>query len=63
MDVDVDADQLRRQGRLLEPEAWERCTLFDVNHRPTHMSPEELAVEYAEVAESADRLMPARSPL
>lgn len=35
--------QLQREGRLLADRAWERCTLFDVNFRPTHMSPQELA--------------------
>ena len=35
-------DRLRSQGRLLEDEAWERCTLFDVNFVPTGMSPEQL---------------------
>jgi radical SAM superfamily enzyme YgiQ (UPF0313 family) len=35
-------DRLEREGRLLEEEAWERCTLFDVNYRPARMSPEEL---------------------
>lgn len=35
-------DRLRREGRLIEEGAWERCTLFDVNHRPLHMSPETL---------------------
>ena len=34
--------QLKRQGRLLEDEAWEKCTLFDVNFRPTHMTSDEL---------------------
>lgn len=33
-------DRLLEEGRLLEPEAWERCTLFDVNFRPRNMSPE-----------------------
>jgi len=33
-------DRFLAEGRLLEPEAWERCTLFDVNFRPKHMSPE-----------------------
>jgi radical SAM superfamily enzyme YgiQ (UPF0313 family) len=33
-------DRLRDEGRLLEPEAWERCTLFDVNFHPKHMSPD-----------------------
>lgn len=31
-------ERLLRTGRLLEPEAWERCTLFDVNFRPDTMS-------------------------
>lgn len=35
-------EQLRREGRLLKERAWERCTLFDVNHVPTGMSPERL---------------------
>lgn len=33
-------DRFLAEGRLLEPEAWERCTLFDVNFRPRNMSPE-----------------------
>ena len=35
-------DRLLAEGRLLEPTAWERCSLFDVNFRPLHMSPDEL---------------------
>ena len=27
-------ERLKREDRLLYPEAWERCTLFDVNYRP-----------------------------
>ncbi|HWA24260.1 MAG TPA: radical SAM protein [Lacunisphaera sp.] len=34
--------RLTREKRLLESGAWDRCTLFDVNHRPSHMLPEEL---------------------
>lgn len=34
--------QLKAEGRLLEETAWEKCTLFDVNFRPAHMSVEEL---------------------
>jgi len=34
--------RLEREGRLLEPGAWDRCTLFDLNFRPSHMSPSEL---------------------
>jgi radical SAM superfamily enzyme YgiQ (UPF0313 family) len=35
-------DRLLREGRLLEPKRWDLCTLFDVNHRPKHMTPQEL---------------------
>jgi radical SAM superfamily enzyme YgiQ (UPF0313 family) len=34
--------RLQREGRLLEANAWELCTLFDVNFEPKHMSPGEL---------------------
>lgn len=34
--------RLEAEGRLLTPGQWERCTLFDVNYRPKHMSPDEL---------------------
>lgn len=35
-------DRLRRAGRLIRADAWESCTLFDVNFRPESMSVEEL---------------------
>ena len=35
-------DRLRREGRLLQPGAWQLTTLFDVNFRPTGMTPQEL---------------------
>lgn len=35
-------DRLKREGRLLREEAWELCTLFDVNFRPAHMTVAEL---------------------
>jgi radical SAM superfamily enzyme YgiQ (UPF0313 family) len=35
-------ERLGREGRLLEPGAWEKCTLFDVLYRPSHMSVEQL---------------------
>ena len=31
-------ERLRREGRLLHDAAWERCTLFDVNFRPSAMT-------------------------
>lgn len=35
-------DRLAAEGRLLHPGRWDRCTLFDVNYRPRHMTVEEL---------------------
>jgi len=35
-------DRLQREGRLLAERDWDRCTLFDVNFAPTHMTPERL---------------------
>lgn len=35
-------ERLRREGRVLREGAWELCTLFDVNFRPSHMSVAEL---------------------
>jgi len=34
--------RLKRENRLLEPQNWKKCTLFDVNFQPAQMSPEEL---------------------
>jgi radical SAM superfamily enzyme YgiQ (UPF0313 family) len=34
--------RLQREGRLIAPEAWETCTLFDVNFQPARMSVAEL---------------------
>lgn len=33
---------LLKRGRILEPGAWEKCTLFDINFVPNKMSVEEL---------------------
>jgi radical SAM superfamily enzyme YgiQ (UPF0313 family) len=41
--------RLLEEERLLEPEAWDRCTLFDVNFRPKQMSPETLQRELVEL--------------
>lgn len=35
-------ERLKREGRLLREEAWELCTLFDVNFRPAKMDVGEL---------------------
>ncbi len=34
--------RLRKEGRLLQDDAWETCTLFDVNFQPENMSVAEL---------------------
>ena len=34
--------RLKRDGRLLRDNAWEMCTLFDINFRPEQMTAEEL---------------------
>ena len=35
-------DRLGLEGRLLEPGNWKKCTLFDINYRPSGMSVDEL---------------------
>jgi radical SAM superfamily enzyme YgiQ (UPF0313 family) len=35
-------DRLLDEGRIIDPRRWEACTLFDVNYRPTDMTPEQL---------------------
>jgi radical SAM superfamily enzyme YgiQ (UPF0313 family) len=35
-------DRLLREGRLLQPERWDLCTLFDVNYQPKNMTVEQL---------------------
>ena len=34
--------RLEREGRLLEPLNWKKCTLFDINFKPANMSVQEL---------------------
>lgn len=34
--------RLQQEGRLIRPDSWEFCTLFDVNYRPTDMTVAEL---------------------
>jgi radical SAM superfamily enzyme YgiQ (UPF0313 family) len=43
--------RLKREGRLLRDEAWETCTLFDVNFLPQQMLPEELRRGFRELGE------------
>jgi radical SAM superfamily enzyme YgiQ (UPF0313 family) len=41
--------RLAATGRLLEPTNWRKCTLFDVNFRPVHMSVERLEQKFREL--------------
>jgi radical SAM superfamily enzyme YgiQ (UPF0313 family) len=41
--------RLRREGRLLEPENWKTCTLFDLNFRPRDMSAETLEARFKDL--------------
>src|SRR5437762_11569572 len=34
--------RLEREGRILQPNRWDLCTLFDVNFQPLGMSPQQL---------------------
>jgi radical SAM superfamily enzyme YgiQ (UPF0313 family) len=38
-------ERLWAEGRLLYPGAWDRCTLFDINFQPLHMSAQRLEDE------------------
>jgi radical SAM superfamily enzyme YgiQ (UPF0313 family) len=42
--------RLEKEGRLLYPGRWERCTLFDLNFVPAGMSPEELSAGFKRLA-------------
>jgi radical SAM superfamily enzyme YgiQ (UPF0313 family) len=42
--------RLLAEGRLLDPTAWEKCTVFDVNVQPKQMSVEELEAGFIDLA-------------
>lgn len=42
-------ENLKAQGRLLEQNFWEKCTLFDVTFQPAKMSPEQLREGFREL--------------
>ncbi|HSQ05082.1 MAG TPA: DUF4070 domain-containing protein, partial [Burkholderiales bacterium] len=42
--------RLAREGRILEHGRWDKCTLFDVNFRPSGMTAEQLAAGFRELA-------------
>jgi radical SAM superfamily enzyme YgiQ (UPF0313 family) len=43
-------ERLKREGRLLREDAWELCTLFDVNFIPQRMSVRELEENFVALA-------------
>ena len=42
--------RMKRDGRILREEAWELCTLFDVNFQPEQMSVRELELGFRDLA-------------
>jgi len=44
-------DRLLVEGRLLQPEAWDLCTLFDVNFQPRNMSVKHLESTFRQLVE------------
>ncbi|MCB1124261.1 MAG: B12-binding domain-containing radical SAM protein, partial [Verrucomicrobiae bacterium] len=42
--------RLEREDRLTHPGQWDRCTLFDVNYRPSHLSVDELEKGFRDLA-------------
>jgi radical SAM superfamily enzyme YgiQ (UPF0313 family) len=54
-------ERLLAEDRIIEPGAWELCTLFDVNHHPANMSVQQLETGLVELGrhlysqESTDR--------
>jgi radical SAM superfamily enzyme YgiQ (UPF0313 family) len=44
-------DRLQKEGRILRQDAWELCTLFDVNFRPTDMTVSELESGFRDLAQ------------
>lgn len=43
--------RMKQEGRLLQPEAWDTCTLFDINFQPARMSVDELRSGLIELGE------------
>jgi radical SAM superfamily enzyme YgiQ (UPF0313 family) len=42
--------RLEKEGRLLEPVNWKKCTLFDINFKPANMSVEQLHDRFKKLA-------------
>jgi radical SAM superfamily enzyme YgiQ (UPF0313 family) len=42
--------RLKKENRLIEPDNWKKCTLFDINYIPANMSVEELHDRFKKLA-------------
>ena len=42
-------ERLEREGRLLEPRNWKKCTLFDINFKPANMTLQELGTGFKDL--------------
>ena len=47
---EVTVRRLKQEGRLLRENAWELCTLFDINFKPAKMSVDELRQGFYDLA-------------
>ena len=45
-------DRLKQEKRILEDRRWDKCTLFDINFKPSHMSVEELDKGFKKLIEN-----------
>lgn len=43
-------ERLKKEGRLLEPHNWKKCTLFDINYQPANMTVDELHDRFKKLA-------------
>lgn len=41
--------RLEEENRIIEKDAWEKCTLFDINYRPKNISADELSKGFREL--------------
>lgn len=42
-------ERLEEENRIIEKDAWEKCTLFDINYRPENISADELSKGFREL--------------
>jgi len=42
--------RMKKEGRIIEDEAWQKCTLFDINFHPKNMSVSQLSAGFKELS-------------